>query len=598
LPEWEGFFQKNPYYKEIAKKAGYGKAEDMLDLLDDQLIKIGNTLTNKGGWKAWVKELVTGEIDPKTFDTIVMSLEKKYQLLQSRVQKEKILKQFQTTQVQSLKPSPNNPPPHSPPPQASAVSTTNSPQAQVYGKPVVGQVDMSAFPDTLLESWVKKKNSMPDEIFKFLDKNPYDIKTVAEMKIQVETLLKKKNLNLSITSPEIEELWKVARKYRKIPYHGLDSKVSKVSMNNFVSYGKTQAQIDSAGKKILKAMLEEPDYFLGLKLFGISPSDIDDYLAGKGISDSLKALGAQIPSQYSKKRLFDGYMSMSEIVSNSKDLAKVPTAKWKKELELGDLKPVALAGDGKYSTEAAQGALHFHPTTPEFQKAWSYDTNLGAKPIEVLSKKIEQERPDLDNSELRKLINGWTSGYKDSGPQERVYKAIADVMNGKNTEGARAVLKAVSNRAERWKTAMKLLGKTGVDVTHVRVTRGVSASFYRDSVIEAWEDDTVDFFDVKMYNAASASLDRDASFSGSAKLSAVVPIEQTLADQVTDDGSFVTGFAHEREVILLANKPNPDAGNAFCTFDKRLSEVHFEGRWWAFDEKDELIRRYRLINPL
>jgi hypothetical protein len=101
ITEWDGFFgSKNPYYSEVANKAGYEKATDLGKDLIGQIGKIAKLEKTAGGWKKYVEEHA-GDMKPADKARVVGMLAARTKLLKAKVAE--IKEAISTTKLDAAK---------------------------------------------------------------------------------------------------------------------------------------------------------------------------------------------------------------------------------------------------------------------------------------------------------------------------------------------------------------------------------------------------------------------------------------------------------------------------------------------------------------
>lgn len=83
ITEWEGFFQSNPYYKQVASAHGASRAEEVTGLTD-QIQKVLDLRAAAGGWDAYLARTVPG-MSGTDRDAVVAMLDARSKLLEEKL---------------------------------------------------------------------------------------------------------------------------------------------------------------------------------------------------------------------------------------------------------------------------------------------------------------------------------------------------------------------------------------------------------------------------------------------------------------------------------------------------------------------------------
>lgn len=167
---------------------------------------------------------------------------------------------------------------------------------------------------------------------------------------------------------------------------------------------------------------------------------------------------------------------------------------------------------------------------------------------------------------------------------------MENVINGADPQNAleQTIVDIYTSRPERWE---RLAQKMGLDSVpeNFQLFRGVSSEFFVEAVVNAWRDNTSSDMQIPAYELSSWSLTRETA-GGFARdpnaaviFEANVPFERTLADKYVDDGSFISSFSHENEVVVAISEKNT------LSTEKNKATVKFQGETYTYAERERLI---------
>lgn len=241
---------------------------------------------------------------------------------------------------------------------------------------------------------------------------------------------------------------------------------------------------------------------------------------------------------------------------------------------------------------AAQPSLGAGPTldiTADFGKGLNV-TDRGRNPATRMASAARAVDPNTFD-ELSFQISSWTGGFSKSHAQREMRQQARMILAGKapTNRVGELMQRALNARAGRWQAAAQA---QGIPVPGAfRVYRGVKdhdGRFLQD-VYEAWKAGA-DTMMVRSHEMASWSLHRQTAVSfasgggQSVVFQADLPFAQTFADQLVEDGTFISQFFGEHEVISLTARPNMIEGSA------RGASVRFNGRIYTWDQRADFIR--------
>lgn len=192
-----------------------------------------------------------------------------------------------------------------------------------------------------------------------------------------------------------------------------------------------------------------------------------------------------------------------------------------------------------------------------------------------------------------KAFTRWTATYSNAGVQKEMRQAFASIMKGKapSTPLEKAVFDIYTTRQDRWARLADTAGLGGVP-KDFQLYRGVKGERFVSAVIDAWRDTKGPDMQVPAYELSSWSLTRNIaeSFAGSSDAAVIfeaqVPFERTLADKYVDDGSFITSFSSENEVIVATAESNG------LSTPKDKVTVTFKGQKYSYAEREALIQAW------
>jgi hypothetical protein len=192
-------------------------------------------------------------------------------------------------------------------------------------------------------------------------------------------------------------------------------------------------------------------------------------------------------------------------------------------------------------------------------------------------------------------ISKFTSGYKDSQYQRELYQSwlkikvkgsAPDLLNPVDY----AVAYSLRTRAARWAKLAAKIGLPGTP-THIRAYRGSRDALFVEDVLAGWFSGKPTM-QVRQYAAASWGMTEKAaeSFAGQS-LSAVFKhefaLEDTFADQLLDDSTFVTVYMHEAEVIGAVDA----AGEMHVAVNDQT--LYIGGKKYGFANRNAALTAYR-----
>jgi hypothetical protein len=212
-----------------------------------------------------------------------------------------------------------------------------------------------------------------------------------------------------------------------------------------------------------------------------------------------------------------------------------------------------------------KGSLKEHIYTDIFQ-----DTELRDKTIETFGQ--------------------WTATYSASDTQKQMREAWSNIMKGQDpsTPMEHTVTDIYTTRKARWERLANTMGLEAVP-KEFQLYRGVSSEFFVEAVVKAWRDTSSTDMQIPAHELSSWSLTRNTAegFGSNPKASVVyeanVPFERTLADKFVDDGTFITTFSRENEVVVALSEKNT------LTTPKDKATVKFQGKTYTYAERASLI---------
>ena len=227
--------------------------------------------------------------------------------------------------------------------------------------------------------------------------------------------------------------------------------------------------------------------------------------------------------------------------------------------------------------------LHFTETMTQKYNTWA--TTSGHQ-----SSHTFWEKSVYKNAALKGDVSTMLSSWGSSSKSDLATKAKA----GTSGVGPLAdmVKKATATRAERWRNLAEASGLSEVptSLTLYRGTRGQSDPAMLKWVLAAWQDDTTPHMKVLQDELASWSTHRSSSSSfygdGGALFKARVPFENTYFDKWADDGSLMSGYFHENEVIAGGSQKNAIA----CA--KADVIVKIAGKDYTYDQREAAYKAY------
>lgn len=184
----------------------------------------------------------------------------------------------------------------------------------------------------------------------------------------------------------------------------------------------------------------------------------------------------------------------------------------------------------------------------------------------------------------------WTATFSASTTQSQLRDAWSNIMKGQepSTTLEKTVMDIYTTRHARWE---RLADKMGLDSVpkEFQLYRGVSSEFFVEAVVKAWKDTSSPDMQIPSHELSSWSLTRSTAegFGGNPNASVVyeanIPFERTLADKYVDDGTFITTFSHENEVVVATSEKNT------LTTAKDKATVKFMGKTYTYAERNSLI---------
>jgi hypothetical protein len=212
-----------------------------------------------------------------------------------------------------------------------------------------------------------------------------------------------------------------------------------------------------------------------------------------------------------------------------------------------------------------KGSLKEHIYTDIFQ-----DTELRDKTIETFGQ--------------------WTATYSASDTQKQMREAWSNIMKGQDpsTPMEHTVMDIYTTRKARWERLANTMGLDAVP-KEFQLYRGVSSEFFVEAVVKAWRDTSSTDMQIPAHELSSWSLTRNTAegFGSNPNASVVyeanVPFERTLADKFVDDGTFITSFSRENEVVVALSEKNT------LTTPKDKATVKFQGKTYTYAERASLI---------
>lgn len=218
-----------------------------------------------------------------------------------------------------------------------------------------------------------------------------------------------------------------------------------------------------------------------------------------------------------------------------------------------------------------------------------------------------------DFHSLRSVIGEWTGEYRSGSTHKSLFAASRKLMeNGTGDGGSHATLmqKHAAAREAKWRALLDSLGHHDVPTpTHFDLYRGMKGDDMVKAVAKAWIDpasthatlphDPVASWSMSkktgMTFASQHSVDDKGNHVGALSSSPGVlmkwraPMANTLADQAVDNGTFISAFHHEHEVIA---GPGHSKG---LPLPKENFEVFHNGKRYTYDQRHELGKALGLI---
>lgn len=186
----------------------------------------------------------------------------------------------------------------------------------------------------------------------------------------------------------------------------------------------------------------------------------------------------------------------------------------------------------------------------------------------------------------------WTATYSQSEVQQQMREAWTGVIQGKPPESAleKTLFDVYTTRQQRWSRLADKLGLAGPP-KEFQLYRGVHGDRFVESVVQAWRDSGGSDMQVPVHTLSSWSLTRNTaeSFAGSGTsviFEAQVPFARTLADKFVDDGSFITSFSRENEVVVALSEQNG------LSTPKDKVTVTYQGKSYSYAERASLIQAW------
>lgn len=215
-------------------------------------------------------------------------------------------------------------------------------------------------------------------------------------------------------------------------------------------------------------------------------------------------------------------------------------------------------------------------------------------------KPIIGDDPDVRMA-LSSNMNEWVNTFSNADYQGDLRKAYRAYRRGEGRDSLPENLRGVyddvetiaGTRADRWQRRAEQLGIE--PPTHFRLHRGARGDIFVDDIADAWANQQAgDMTRARSWNMASWSMDpKGAEHFVNLKdedgvlFSADVPIEDTFADALVDDGTFVAQYMFEREVIVASDEDSPVR---MAVEDAR---VKLDGRIYSYAEREDFLAAYR-----
>lgn len=200
--------------------------------------------------------------------------------------------------------------------------------------------------------------------------------------------------------------------------------------------------------------------------------------------------------------------------------------------------------------------------------------------------------PDLQERAV-KLLSGWTSAYSSSITQTEMRKAFSKIMAGQAPESPleHTIFDIYTTRRERWLRLSDKLGLDGVPESF-QLYRGTHSKRILEAVVTAWKDTQYSEMQVPAHELSSWSMSRATaqSFAFDSEHSVIfeaqIPFERTLADKFVDDGTFISPFFGEQEVVVATAQKNG------ITTPKDKVTILFQGKQYDYSQRADLIKAW------
>jgi SPP1 gp7 family putative phage head morphogenesis protein len=200
--------------------------------------------------------------------------------------------------------------------------------------------------------------------------------------------------------------------------------------------------------------------------------------------------------------------------------------------------------------------------------------------------------PTKAHDEVRSSVKGWTASYRRDAAHKRVEDAVALLRLGTGAADPALVdaMKQASmpqHRKARWAEFYKKAGVNAEVPTHIDAYRGVKGLDFVKDVARSWKDTGAVASVVRTDPAASWSFTKSTADGFASTSDAVVfkwriPFEKTYFDQVGDDGSFISSYFQEHEVIV-------GDGTRQLDLPKEQHVVKYRGKSYTYEDRQALL---------